>query len=66
MGERGERQLERPHEVDAARPELVLSVGLTVRGQSVGGCASIDVDRDGSAAVNELIAAVGNALDGCP
>jgi len=27
---------------------------------------SADVDRDGSAAVNELIAAVGNALDGCP
>jgi hypothetical protein len=30
------------------------------------GCASFDDDGDGRVAVNELIAAVGNALRGCP
>jgi phage baseplate assembly protein gpV len=47
--------------------ELVTGVSLVVRElPTAGNCEAIDSDSDGTAAVNELIAAVGNGLDGCP
>jgi hypothetical protein len=47
--------------------ELVTGVSLVVEElPTAGSCDAIDADSDGAAAVNELIAAVGNGLDGCP
>jgi hypothetical protein len=47
--------------------ELVTGVSLVVRDlPTAGTCDAIDADSDGAAAVNELVAAVGNGLDGCP
>jgi hypothetical protein len=47
--------------------ELVTGVSLVVEElPPAGGCDAIDADSDGVAAVAELIAAVGNGLDGCP
>jgi hypothetical protein len=46
--------------------ELVSAVELAVEKGPAESCAAVDANRDDTVAVNELIAAVGNALDGCP
>ena len=45
--------------------ELILAVNIAVNGLPVQGCEEIDANLDGAAAVNELVAAVINALNGC-
>jgi hypothetical protein len=47
--------------------ELITGASLVVQElPTAGSCDAIDADTDGVAAVNELIAAIGNGLDGCP
>jgi hypothetical protein len=51
--------------------ELVQTTGLTVRGGKAGGegpigCAAADQDESGTITVDELLAAIGSALSGCP
>jgi CSLREA domain-containing protein len=46
--------------------ELVVGVGMSVRGRATDGCAAFDGDGDGRVSVDELVAGVGNALHGCP
>ena len=50
-------------EVDVAN--LITGVRIALGELPVTGCPAIDADGDGTAAVDELILAVGNALDGC-
>jgi autotransporter-associated beta strand protein len=45
--------------------EVVLGVSFALSGTVGPPCEAIDADRDGRASIAELIAAVGNALDGC-
>jgi len=44
--------------------ELILAVNIAL-GMPLANCAAIDANFDGAATVNELVAAVLNALDGC-
>lgn len=44
---------------------LVKGVAIALGAQPVTACPSFDADQDGSVGVNELIAAVNNALSGC-
>jgi putative iron-regulated protein len=46
--------------------ELILAVGIALGTNEVSACNSVDADGDGEVGINEIIAAVGNALDGCP
>ena len=45
--------------------ELVLGVGMALGNTSIEHCADFDRNGDGRLAVEELVAAVGNALNGC-
>ena len=46
--------------------DLVRAVTIALGEATLDACAAIDADANGSASVGELVAAVGNALDGCP
>ena len=46
--------------------ELILGVNIALGGMPLANCAAIDANSDGAAAVNELVTAVRNALNGCP
>jgi hypothetical protein len=46
--------------------ELILAINIAVRGLSVENCEAIDVNLDGAASVDELVAAVLRTLNGCP
>jgi hypothetical protein len=46
--------------------DLVKGVSIALDLQPLDGCPTFDGDSDGSVAINELVAAVNNALNGCP
>ena len=46
--------------------ELVVGVAMALGRQPFSACPAIDVDGNGSIAVNEVVAAVGSSLGGCP
>jgi len=46
--------------------ELVAGVGIALGTQSIDACRADDSNGDGHVSINEVIAAVANALDGCP
>ena len=46
--------------------ELLVGVGLALRGDGVSACVAVDTDGDAHVSVAELIAAVAAALNGCP
>jgi len=45
--------------------ELIRGVGIALGSSSVDDCASLDLNADGGISINELITAVGEALNGC-
>ena len=45
--------------------ELILAVNIAVNDLPVPSCQEIDANLDGAAAVNELVATVSRALNGC-
>jgi hypothetical protein len=46
--------------------ELVRGVGIALGNTDIAVCRSVDGDGSGGVAVNELVSAVNNALNGCP
>ena len=50
---------------EVAINELVHIVEITVRSGSADGCIAADRNRDGAATIDELLAAIDNALNGC-
>jgi len=46
--------------------ELVRCVQIALATQPVTACSACDANADGLVTVNELVAAVDNALNGCP
>ncbi len=46
--------------------ELLRAVGISLGNADISACSELDVNGDERAAVNELVVAVGNALNGCP
>lgn len=46
--------------------ELIHGVNILLGRSDAGGCVALDGDRSGSITVEELVAAVATALDGCP
>lgn len=46
--------------------ELISGVRIALGSQSLEACSAVDMNVDGVASINELIAAVNNALLGCP
>jgi photosystem II stability/assembly factor-like uncharacterized protein len=50
---------------DVSIGELVLIVSIVLDDPAAAGCAAADHDRDGSTQIDDLLAAVGNALHGC-
>jgi hypothetical protein len=45
---------------------LVTGVAIALGAQSLDACPTFDANQDATVAVSELIAAVNNALKGCP
>jgi hypothetical protein len=41
-------------------------VNIALGSQPVSACPAGDLDHNGAIAINELVAAVGSALNGCP
>jgi hypothetical protein len=46
--------------------ELIVMVNIDLGSLGIDSCAAGDANHDGQIAINEIIAAVNNALDGCP
>ncbi|MND05766.1 hypothetical protein D3C83_267570 [compost metagenome] len=46
--------------------ELILGVNIALGNAAVGTCEAFDANGNGSVTINELIAAVNAALNGCP
>ena len=46
--------------------ELIAAVNIALGNSSPDVCANADADGDGTVRINELIAAVTSALQGCP
>ena len=46
--------------------ELILAVDISLGSAPTTACPAVDRNGDGLVTIDELIAAVGNALDGCP
>jgi hypothetical protein len=45
--------------------ELIIGVNIAIGNQPVANCPAFDVNGDGQVGINELVQAVGNALNGC-
>lgn len=45
--------------------ELVMGVGIALGQSSIAGCTALDRDEDDAVGVDELVAAVSSAIDGC-
>lgn len=58
----GDCSLDRRVSVD----ELLLGIGIGLGHQSLEACEAIDGDHDGTTSVDDLVAAVGSSLWGCP
>ena len=46
--------------------ELIKGVNIALGSSSLDTCPFFDADGDGAVTINEVIAAVNRALDGCP
>jgi hypothetical protein len=46
--------------------ELITLVNIALGNQTVAACPAGDLDHNGAIAINEIVAAVGSAIDGCP
>jgi hypothetical protein len=46
--------------------ELILAVDISLGSAPPSACPGVDRNGDGHVTIDELIAAVGNALNGCP
>ena len=46
--------------------ELIVGVGITLQGVTVGDCQAFDRNADDAVDIAELIAGVDNALNDCP
>jgi len=46
--------------------ELLTSVNIVIGNQPLSACSALDSSGDGTAAINEIVQAVNNALSGCP
>ena len=46
--------------------ELVKAVGLALNDEPAGACTAVDRNGDDQVTIDELVAAVKSALDGCP
>ena len=46
--------------------ELVTGVLIAVGNTPLAACSDLDINKDGSATVNEILVAANNTLNGCP
>src|SRR5262249_32973182 len=53
-------------DLQVAINELLTGVNIVIGSQPLTACTTLDSNGDGTAAINEIVQAVNNALNGCP